>query len=46
MLIPNNEGSELVFTLYRRLDMSDKMFAEDSKLVKSDLEKLKGLLEK
>ena len=45
-VFPNNEGSELVFTLYRRLDMSDKMFAEDSKLVKSDLEKLKGLLEK
>lgn len=43
---PNNDGCELVFTLYQRQDMPDKMFAEDAKLVKKDLEKLKALLEK
>ena len=42
----NNDGSEIVFTLYRRPDMSDGMFVEDAKLVKRDLEKLKSLLEK
>jgi hypothetical protein len=45
-VFPNNEGSELVFTLYRRPDMSDQEFAEDAKAVKRDLEKLKTLLEK
>lgn len=44
-VFPNNDGSEIIFTLYQRLDMPDEMFAEDSKLVKSDLERLKGLLE-
>ena len=45
-VFPNNNGSELIFTLYQRPDKSDKMFAEDAKLVKRDLEKLKSLLEK
>lgn len=45
-VFPNNDGSELVFTLYHRPDMSDKMFEDDAKLVKRDLEKLKNLLEK
>lgn len=45
-VFPNNDGSELIFTLYHRPDMSDKMFAEDAKLVKKDLKKLKMLLEK
>ena len=44
-VFPNNKGSEVIFTLYKRPDTSDKMFAEDAKLVKSDLEKLKSLLE-
>ena len=43
-VFPNNDGSELIFTLYRRPDMSDKMFAEDVKAVTRDLEKLKTLL--
>jgi len=41
-VFPNNDGSELIFTLYRQLD---QMFAEDAKAVKRDLEKLKTLLE-
>ena len=44
-VFPNNDGSELIFTLYRRPDMSEKMFAEDVKAVTRDLEKLKTLLE-
>jgi hypothetical protein len=41
----NNDGSELVFTLYRRPDMSDQEFTEDAKAVEKDLTKLKTLLE-
>jgi len=44
-VFPNNDGSELIFTVYRRPDMSDPMFAEDAKAVTRDLEKLKTLLE-
>jgi hypothetical protein len=44
-VFPNN-GSELIFTLYRQPDMSDQMFAQDAEAVTSDLEKLKTLLEK
>jgi hypothetical protein len=40
----NNEGSELVFTLYRRPAMSEQEFAEDAKSVARDLAKLKTLL--
>ena len=32
-ILPNNDGSELVFTLYRRPDVSDQEFAQDAKLV-------------
>jgi hypothetical protein len=42
---PNNDGSEVIFTLYQRPDMADQMFAEDAKAVKRDLERLKTLLE-
>jgi uncharacterized protein YndB with AHSA1/START domain len=45
-VFPNNDGSELVFTLYRRPDVSDHEFAEDAKAVEKDLAKLKTLLEK
>jgi uncharacterized membrane protein len=44
-VFPNNDGSELVFTLYRRPGMSDHMFAEDAEAVTRDLGKLKTLLE-
>jgi hypothetical protein len=44
-VFPNNDGSELVFALYRRPDMSDQEFAEDAKSVEKDLETLKTLLE-
>ena len=44
-VFPNNDGSELIFTLYQRSDLSDQMFAEDAEAVTRDLEKLKTLLE-
>lgn len=44
-VFPNNDGSEVVFTLYRRPDMSDQQFAEDAQAVASDLQQLKRLLE-
>jgi hypothetical protein len=44
-VFPNNDGSELVFTLYRRPGMSDQEFTEDAKAVAADLTKLKALLE-
>ena len=45
-VFPNNDGSELVFTLHRRPDVSDQEFAEDANSVEKDLAKLKTLLEK
>lgn len=45
-VFPNNEGSEVVFTLYHRPEMSDEMFAKDAMAVKRDLKKLKALLER
>jgi hypothetical protein len=45
-VFPNNDGSELVFTIYHRPDVSDQEFAEDVKSVEKDLAKLKTLLEK
>ena len=44
-VLPNDDGSELIFTLYRRPGVSVEDFAEDGRLVYRDLEKLKGLLE-
>jgi hypothetical protein len=45
-VFPKNDGSELVFTLYRRPDVSDQEFAQDGQSVEKDLAKLKTLLEK
>jgi hypothetical protein len=45
-VFPNNHGSELVFTVYRRPDGSDQEFANDANAVERDLAKLKTLLEK
>jgi hypothetical protein len=42
-VFPNNDGSELVFTLYRRPDVSDQEFAKDAKSVEKDLARLKNL---
>jgi hypothetical protein len=45
-VFPNDDGSELVFTLYRQPGISDQKFAEDAELVEKDLKRLKTLLEK
>lgn len=45
-VVPNGEGSEFVFTLIRQPGMSDAEFARDRAAVESDLNTLKGLLER
>lgn len=44
-VIPNGEGSELIFTLYKQPDMSDEKFNEDTTWIKKDLTKLKNIVE-
>jgi Polyketide cyclase / dehydrase and lipid transport len=45
-VFPNNDGSEVVFTLYHWPGVLDQEFAEDANAVEKDLAKLKTLLEK
>jgi hypothetical protein len=42
----NGEGSELIFTVYRRPGIPDQEFAEDVQAVRNDLEVLKTFLER
>ncbi|MCC6613321.1 MAG: SRPBCC family protein [Anaerolineae bacterium] len=44
-VFPNNEGSECVFTLYRRPGVTDKAFADDRRAIETDLRALKAILE-
>lgn len=44
-VLPNGDGSEVVFTLYRRPGASDDAFAEDAAAVARDLDALRKLLE-
>lgn len=44
-VVANGEGSEVVFTVYRRPGMGDEAFAADEKAVAEDLRTLKRLLE-
>ena len=44
-VVPNDDGSEVIFTVYQRPGMSDDVFADDTKAVARDLGKLKTLLE-
>jgi hypothetical protein len=45
-VFPNSEGSEVVFTLYRRAGVKDDEFDADADMVQKDLNKLKAILEK
>lgn len=45
-IVQNDDGSEVIFTLYRQAGMSDQKFADDAQSVQRDLNKLKTLLEK
>ena len=44
-LIANSSGCELIFTLFREPNMSDRQFASDARFVQRDLNGLKRLLE-
>jgi len=44
-VFPNQDGSELVFTLYRQPEMSDTEFTEDMQAIEQDLRTLKAILE-
>ena len=45
-VVPNGDGSEFIFTLFRQSGMSDEQFSEDRAAVETDLKKLKDLLER
>lgn len=45
-VLPNNNGSEVVFTLFRLPSMSEQDFTRDAAMVSKDLRTLKALLEK
>lgn len=44
-VVANGAGSEVIFTLYRLPGMSDLGFEEDAQMIRSDLVRLKALLE-
>jgi hypothetical protein len=43
---PNGNGAEVIFTLYRRADVTEADFKEEVARVRRDLEKLKSILER
>ena len=45
-VVPNGSGSEVIFTLFKTPEMSDKQFAEDAGMVGRDLRTLKSVLER
>ena len=45
-VVPNGEGSEFIFTLFRQPGMTDEQFAADRLAVQKDLAKLKVVLER
>lgn len=44
-VIPNGDGSEILFTLIQHEGMTDQQFQEDAEMVLSDLHTLRRLLE-
>ena len=44
-VVANGEGSEVIFTLFRRPGVAEEDFAADVRAVQRDLEALKELLE-
>lgn len=44
-VVPNGDGSDVVFTLFRWRGMTDEEFANDGAQIEADLRKLKGILE-
>lgn len=45
-VVPNNDGSEVIFTLYRREGVTDENFEKDAETIIKDLRKLKDILER
>jgi hypothetical protein len=45
-VLPNGNGSEFVFSLFRQPDMSEERFVTDGCAVEKDLKRLKELLER
>ena len=45
-VVQNGKGSEVLFTLFRRPDMTDTQYSEDQELVRQDLATLKRVLER
>jgi hypothetical protein len=45
-VVPNGNGSELIFTLFRQPGMTDQRFQEDAEWVLRDLKKLQEVLKK
>jgi hypothetical protein len=43
-VLPNDDGSEVVFTLFRRPAVSEEAFAADAALVAADLDRLAALV--
>ena len=44
-VVPNADGSEVLFTLFQPPGMSDEQFRADARLVRGDLVSLKAALE-
>jgi hypothetical protein len=44
-VVPNGEGSEVLFTLFQLPEMSNDQFARDAGMVEADLNLLKAVLE-
>jgi len=45
-VVKNSVGSDVIFSLFQRTNMTEEEFNKDSELVKKDLQKLKSILEK
>jgi hypothetical protein len=45
-VLPNADGSEVLFTLFQQPGMSDEQYAADAALVEADLARLKHVIEK
>jgi carbon monoxide dehydrogenase subunit G len=44
-VVPHGDGSEFIFTLIRRVGMSDEEFEQDRATIEKDLKTLKAILE-
>jgi hypothetical protein len=45
-VVKNDDGSEMIFTVFQTPEMTDERFAEDIKTVEKDLNLLKTIIEK